>query len=359
VQIIEKLLEDPFNFLIPLGLFIGVLVGCLILRRLILKAIRSWADRTHSQIGQMVAEALRSPMVFWAVMLAVHAATAASEIPRRYQHYVPIALQALWVWSLISVAARLASRSVRFYGGRAHGAQSVTSLTEKLVQLVIVSIGIAWLMRVVFGLSLTPIITGLGVGGIAVALALQDTLANLFAGFYVSISGLVRLGDYIKLSSGEDGVVADITWRCTTLRNPAGNLVVVPNNKLGQALYTNYALPETAMGSGVTLTVAPDSEIDKVEAVLLDEAKALVASGRVAGLVSDSAPGVSFNPGPTDWGLGFTVGFRVKTWSDQDPVKAEMRKVLIRRLRQEGIRLAFANRTLLEDVKAPAGVPRG
>ena len=67
-----------------------------------------------------------------------------------------------------------------------------------------------------FKVSITPILTALGVGGLAVALALQDTLSNLFGGFYVAVAGQVRLGDYIKLNTGEEGYVTDIGWRCTT-----------------------------------------------------------------------------------------------------------------------------------------------
>ena len=179
----------------------------------------------------------------------------------------------LWLWSLISAASRFAGSAIRLYGQHVTGTQSVTSLTEKLVQTVIVMIGIIWLLRVVFDLNLTPILTTLGVGGIAVALALQDTLSNLFAGFYVSISGLVRIGDYIKLNSGEEGYVTDINWRCTTMRTVGYNLVVVPNNKLGQAIYTNYFLPEPRMGMSVSFGVGYDSDIDRVEAILLDEAR--------------------------------------------------------------------------------------
>ncbi len=96
------------------------------------------------------------------------------------------------------------------------------------------------------GVSITPILTALGVGGIAVALALQDTLANLFAGFYVSLAGQLRVGDYIKLDSGGEGYITDITWRSTTIRALQNNLIIVPNAKLAQAIVANYHLPRNA-----------------------------------------------------------------------------------------------------------------
>jgi small-conductance mechanosensitive channel len=207
-----------------------------------------------------------------------------------------------------------------------------------------VVLGVVWLLKVVFDLSLTPILTTLGVGGLAVALALQDTLSNLFAGFYVSLSGLVRIGDYIKLNSGEEGYVTDITWRCTTMRTVGYNLVVVPNSKLGQAIYTNYFLPEPRMMMSVSFGVGYDSDIDRVEAILLDAARSAV--GSLPGLLGDPEPFIRFNPGPGDWALVFQVNFHVTKYSDQFFVQSEMRKLLFKRLQKEGIDIPFPTQTL-------------
>ena len=111
-----------------------------------------------------------------------------------------------------------------------------------------------------FNVSITPILTALGVGGLAVALALQDTLSNLFGGFYVAVAGQVRLGDYIKLNTGEEGYVTDIGWRCTTFRAPANNMIIVPNAKLAQAIVTNYNLPEKRMAANFVVTVGYDCD---------------------------------------------------------------------------------------------------
>ena len=202
-----------------------------------------------------------------------------------------------------------------------------------------------WLLKVVFDLSLTPILTTLGVGGIAVALALQDTLSNLFAGFYVSISGLVRIGDYIKLNTGEEGYITDINWRCTTMRGYTNNLVVIPNNKLGQAIFTNYYLPEPRMMMSVTFGVGYESDIDRVEAILLDEA--ISAAGQIDGLLADPAPYVRFIPGPGDWALGFQVNYNVAEFADQYLVQSELRKRIFKRLKKEGISMPFPTQTVI------------
>ena len=340
-----EILRDPFVFVVPLLLLCATVLGGLILRRVLFHVVRGWAQNDN-HLDVLITESLRGPIVLWSLILGLHIATQNSEIPVRYLRHIPSALALLWILSLTIAMSRLAGNTVRFYGGRVTGGvRPVTSLTQKLAQIIVVILGLAWMCRVVFNINLTPILATLGVGGLAVALALQDTLSNLFAGFYVSISGFIRIGDYIKLNSGEEGYVSDITWRSTTMRGTNNNLVVIPNNKLGQATFTNYFLPERRMVLQVTFTVAHDSDVDRVEAVLLDEVMASV--GVVPSLIADPAPHVRFIPGPGDSGLGFQVNFNVAEYADQFLVQSELRKRIFKRLKRENIALAFTTRTVI------------
>ncbi len=111
---------------------------------------------------------------------------------------------------------RMVGDLVRFYGMQIPGAMPVTTLTQNLAQIGVIILGTLILLNQ-FNVAVRRMLTALGVGGLAVALALQDTLSNLFGGFYVAVAGQVRVGDYIKLNSGEEGNVIDIGWRCTTI----------------------------------------------------------------------------------------------------------------------------------------------
>jgi small-conductance mechanosensitive channel len=312
------------------------------------RIVRGWAKGADSHLDVLIVSSLRGPIILWSLILGLHLATQYSEIPRGDIKYIPRTLAVLWILSLTIAMSRLAGSAVRFYGSRVTGAQSVTSLTQKLAQMAVVLLGFVWLLRV-FDVSLTPIITTLGVGGLAVALALQDTLSNLFAGFYVSISGLIHIGDYIKLNTGEEGYISDINWRCTMMRGSSNNLVVVPNSKLGQAIYTNYNLPDTRLGMSLTFSVGYDSDIDRVQAILLEET--LAATGEIAGLLADPAPYVLFNPGPGDSALGFQVNYSVSGFAGQYLAQSELRKRLFKRLQAEKITMPFPTRTVLLEQK--------
>ncbi len=343
---LEQMLNHSTRLIVPLVILAVTVVAGLIVRSLLFRVVRSWAAGTEGNLGDIIVESL--PIVLWSLILGLHLATQNSEIPKIYLHYIPRTLAVLWIVSLTVASSRLVGRVVGFYGGRVTGAQSVTSITRRLAQLAVVAFGLAWLLHL-FDVSLTPILTTLGVGGLAVALALQDTLSNLFAGFYVSISGLVHIGDYIKLNTGEEGYITDINWRCTMMRGTTNNLVVVPNNKLGQAIYTNFNLPDRRIGMTVSVHVGYDSNVDRVQEMLLQEV--VTAIPEVKHLVADPAPYVLFNPGPGDSALVFQVNFTVDDFGQQGAVQSELRKRIFKRLKTECITMPYPTQRILLEQK--------
>ncbi len=333
------MIDNPFVVAIPLALLLATILAGLLVRNILFRALRGWARATDSQLDVPIIDTLRRPIFLWAAILGLHIATQNSTIPARVLQYIPKTLTALWVLSLTIAASHFAGNMVRFYGGSVKGVKSVTSLSQKLAQFSILMVGVLWLLKVVFDISLTPLLTTLGVGGLAVALALQDTLSNLFAGFYVSVSGVVRIGDYIRLNTGEEGYIADINWRCTTMRSRFNNLVVIPNNKLGQAIFTNYFLPDGRMVVAILCGVSGDCDVDRVEKLLMEEAVA--GATEIESVLADPPPSVRFNPGPWSGALIFQVVFSVSQFSDQPVARSELRKRIFNRLRKEGIAADF------------------
>jgi small-conductance mechanosensitive channel len=281
--------------------------------------------------------------MIWALILGIYFATETLQLPDRSTHLIERVLLVLGILSLTMMASRLAGDLIRFYGSRVQGALPVTTLTQNLAQLFVVLLGILILLHQL-GVSVTPILTAFGVGGLAVALALQDTLSNLFAGFYVSVAGQVRLGDYIKLNTGEEGYVTDISWRSTTMRALSNNLIIIPNAKLAQAIVTNYYLPERRTSVSIPVGVSYASDPDHVERVLIDVAQS--ATGEVPGLLAEPAPSVQLIPGFGESALSFTLSCSISEFAQQYGVQHELRKRILRRFRAEQIQMTFPTRTV-------------
>jgi small-conductance mechanosensitive channel len=336
-------MAEPMQVIVPVAIFLAVFLLGLLVRRLVLRALKAWSERTNSQVGSVLYHTLRGPVLIWTLILAAHLAFQGSDLPARYTEPLANLLLGLWIISLTMLCRRIVGNLVRNYGSQVPGAMPVTTLTKNLAEIAVVILGLLILLNH-YKVSITPILTALGVGGLAVALALQDTLSNLFGGFYVAVAGQVRLGDYIRLNTGEEGYVSDIGWRSTTMRALANNLIVVPNAKLAQAIVTNYYLPEKRMSASFGVTVGYDFDPDRVEAVL--NGVLTGALGEVKGLLVEPAPAVAFDPGFGESGMVFQVNVQVAEFADQFPVRNELRRRVLRALKGAGMGIPYPARTV-------------
>jgi small-conductance mechanosensitive channel len=339
----QMALHDPLKLVAPLCLLLVTVAAGYVVKRLLFRALRRWGEKSASNVHTVLTQSLSAPILIWSLIAGIYFATEILDLPERSIHLIERTLLILTIVSLTMMASRLAGNLIRHYGGRVPGAMPVTTLTQNLAQLFVVLVGLLIVLHQL-GVSVTPILTAFGVGGLAVALALQDTLSNLFAGFYVSVAGQVRLGDYIKLNTGEEGYIADISWRSTTMRGPSNNLIIVPNAKLAQAIVTNYFLPERRMSLGIPVSVSYTSDPDKVERVLMDVVLAAIAE--VPGLLAEPAPSVQLIPGFGDSALKFTLNCYVAEYAVQFDVQHQLRKRILKRLRAEQIEIGFPVQTV-------------
>ena len=181
-----------------------------------------------------------------------------------------------------------------------------------------------------------------GVGGLAVALALQDTLSNLFAGIHITVAHILKPGDYISLTSGEEGTVSDITWRCTTLLTQSNNVVVIPNSKLASTIVTNFSLPERSLDITIPITVSYTSDLDKVGKVTMEVAEAVMREMDV----QKSNPTFRVKE-LENQELNAEISTTVHTFSQQYLMRHNLITRLFKRYQQEGIEIPFPTRNVL------------
>lgn len=218
-----------------------------------------------------------------------------------------------------------------------------TSLLTNVVNIFIYAIGILVLLQS-YDISITPILTALGVGGMAVALALQDTLANIFSGIYLILSRQIRIGDYIRLDSGQEGMIADITWRFTSIQSSSNNVVVVPNKNISSAIITNYNMPYPEITISIPVGVSYNSDLEYVEAVTLDVARSIMRQYEDE---IEYEPLVRFHTfGESS--IDFNVLMRSSKFTNQFILKHEFIKALTKRYRAEGIEIPYPIRTIVK-----------
>lgn len=343
-EFIRQMMAHPsWEFLWPLLCGIGAFLIGLVLRRFLMRRLTRWAATTKWQWDDLLVAALRGPFILWCLMAGLYVAVVASPASADVVSVSGKILSALWVFSLTLVVLRIADQIIRQYGAKLTATLPLTSLTQNLAKGIILVVGTLIILNGL-GVSIAPMLTALGIGGLAVALALQDTLSNLFSGIYVTAARQVRVGDYIKLESGEEGYVVDIAWRSTRIRNLPNNWIVIPNTKLAQAIVTNYDLPSQDMAVLVQVGVDYRSDLEQVERVTCEVGKEVMRE--VPGGVPEFDPFIRYHTFG-DSSINFTVVLRAKTFVDQYLVKHEFVKRLHRAFAQEGITIPFPIRTVI------------
>lgn len=331
------------KFFVPaaMSLIFGAIL--LVVRAVSIRIISAWAKKTVTRIDDIILTSLRGPSVFWAVAVGIYLGVLFSGLPDRYVQNISKIVYVIVILSVTIAAANLSGRIFKIYVQQSNLPLPTTGLAYGLLKGIILALGLLMILAVL-GISIAPLITALGIGGLAVALALQDTLANLFAGIHILIEESIRVGDFIRLESGQEGYVDDITWRTTRVRMLANNIVVIPNNKLAQSVVTNYHLPEKRMSLLVPVGVSYAADPDRVEKMLVEVAKDTV--GQVQGLLGDPEPFARLIPGFGDSSLNFTLICQVAEFVDQYNVQHELRKRILKRFKEEGIEIPFPHRTV-------------
>jgi small-conductance mechanosensitive channel len=328
---------------IPAIIAFAVVSILLVIRGVIFKLLHSWAEKTKAKLDDIIIGSFKTPSIYWCLAAGLYIAVDVSELPKRYAFYLSKAINVVVILSITIATANLVGKIFKNYVQKLDLPIPTTGLAYGLLKGMILIVGLLIILSTL-GISITPLITALGVGGLAVALALQDTLANLFAGIHILMEKSIRVGDFVRLETGQEGYVEDITWRTTRVRMLPNNIVVIPNSKLAQSVITNYYLPEKRMSLLVPIGVSYSSDPVKVEKVLVEEAKKAV--GEVPGLLGEPEPFVRFIPGFGESSLDFTLICQVKEFVDQYLAQHELRKRIFKRFQEEGIEIPFPHRTV-------------
>jgi small-conductance mechanosensitive channel len=293
---------------------------------------------------------LKGAPILIVVSLYLSFVTKMMSMPEPVEHLLTYIFFIILIITVMQVIARTATAIINNIIVARNENISETSLLTDMVSWSIYLIGIIIILAEC-GISITPFITAMGVGGMALALGMQETLASVFAGFTMIFAPQIRNNDFVRLSNGQEGRIVDIAWRYTTIENLEGNTIVVPNKQIASAILTNYSVPAQDIKVKLQCGVAYDSDLDKVEQVVLEVAQKiqddvtkdiLASKGKIAAdaSVTTAKPGIFFHTFG-DSAIEFSVTLNCKAFTHQYRMKHEFIKALTKRFREEGIEIPF------------------
>lgn len=306
---------------------IGLAIGIVLDRVILIRIARGSFGKAHPWLA-IGLDAIRAGVIPWFLMAGIHAAMVTSKLDRNIVHVLDDVLLVLSFGSLTWVAARFAGGVIRAESARFGARLLSSSLLATMIQSVIVVIGLMIILGSL-GVHVEALLTALGVGGIAVGLALQPTLGNLFGGLQLVASRALRPGDYVSVS-GYEGFVEDITWRTTSIRDLSNNLVIVPNQTIATSIFVNYRLPVPAVAIEIPFVIKAGADPDKVEQAALNAANdSLKSLG--ASTISGVPPNVRFEQ-LSDGNIQARLVFRIPETLDASEARNETVKSLFRAL---------------------------
>ena len=316
------------SWTIPVLVFSVATLVALLARQISLAFVAKRAEQFN--FPSVLLDALRFPTILWCIAFALAVAIHNADVPPAVEAWVHKAIGAFLIISMTIVAAAVAVRMATVYGERNRFPFAVAGLTRALIHIFVFSVGLLVLLSQL-GVQVAPILTALGVGGLAVALALRDTLANLFAGIHILVEQPIAVGDYIELNDREKGTVRDIGWRTTRLATGSGAMLVIPNEKITSGILTNYSARAPISNAEVMIVAGHEADPDRIAAIAIE------AAGRVEGVLPEPAPVVMFDPGVLPTHIAMKLIVHVSTVHQRGPVQSKLRKQIFEAFRRESI----------------------
>jgi small-conductance mechanosensitive channel len=330
------------HLLVSVGFIVGGFIIGVILEKVFLSRLRRFAKRTSWQGDEIIINSIKGVAILWFGLAGIYGAFANLPLKPVFQAIANKALLVIILISATVVLSKVVAAFISLKGKKATGGLPSASLFINISRGIILVLG-ALIILQSLDVSITPLITALGVGGLAVALALQPTLSNLFAGIQIIVSKQLEPGDWVELDSGSKGYVVDVSWRNTTIRELPNNLIIVPNSMLANSTITNFSRPQKQMSVIIEVGVSYDSDLAKVEKVTLDVAKQVVKE--VQGGEAEFEPLLRYHTFD-DFSINFSIILRVKEFINKYLVRHEFIKALHKRYNEEGIEIPFPIRTV-------------
>jgi small-conductance mechanosensitive channel len=240
--VIQWLVGNWLDVVIPLIAFLATLVVGLWLRRLVSHSFERWGQRTKWEGTAFVIHVLRQQILYWILLLGAIIALDVSVLPTEAKSLAGRIIGSLFTASIAWALILTAEHFLKQYLERMKAAGRVTTVILNVIRIAVIIVA-ALVVLDIWGGPTTPIILLIVIAVLAAALALRSEVPDFFAGLRINATQNIKVNDYIRLETGEEGSVVEITWNSTRLRVLDGSILTIPNSRLIQRAVTNYGRP--------------------------------------------------------------------------------------------------------------------
>jgi MscS family membrane protein len=340
------------HIVVSIIIFAGMITLGWILKRFLETAGRKIAARTQSKLDDILLEIVL-PRIKWLFIVAA-AYLAIDEIEKsvplgdlnvhRIIGYISATVSVLFIVAITFLAIQLLNASIKhFVEAQARKTSSKVNdtliiLINRLVNSLVVFIALIMVLGT-FGVNVSSLLVFLGGSSVAIALAAQDTLSNMIAGFTIMIDKPFRVGDRIKLPSGEVGDVYEIGLRSTKILDIENNTIINPNAELVKTKIINYSYPQNHMRVSVEVGVAYGTDLDRAKNIMVGLAK------QHANLLKDPGP-EAFTTALGDSAVNLLLVGRTDDFRKRFRTETELREQIYNAFNKENIEIPYPQRVV-------------
>ena len=333
------------KWLLPVAIIIIVTFFGIIFKLFVHSRLSKIAKKSKWEGDDIIILSIESQIIFWFFLFGLSLALKDAPIPNKYILYSSDLLHTLLIASITHAAAKLVVGIFNLWSKKHGGGFPSTTIFTNIVRITVYIIGLLIILDNL-NISIAPMLTALGVGGLAVSLALKDTLSDVFAGLHILLSKKVEPGDFVSLDSGEMGYIQNISWRNTKMLETSNNLIHIPNTKLSTAIIKNYDSRDPSFSVKIPVGVSYDSDLDHVGKIVMEIANELYSS--MEEVNKESEPSFKFRRfGESS--IDLAVYFRGNKYGDQNPIIHEFIKKIHKRFADEGIEIPYPVRTIFQN----------
>jgi len=234
------------DWAIALGIVLGSILAGKIIYYMCTTVLRRMTARTKTKLDDILIDMIEEPLVFAAVMAGIWFGLSRLTLDASVEGYIGSGLRIVLILTFVWLVSRLLDAMFREYLAPL-AEQSETDLDDQLLPIVRKGTKVfVWVIGIIValnnaGYNVGALIAGLGIGGLALAMAAQDTVANIFGGFTIFTDRPFSVSDRVKVD-GFDGTIKEIGVRSTRLETLEGRIVTIPNSKFSDSAVENVTL---------------------------------------------------------------------------------------------------------------------
>lgn len=306
----EQYISNPYlrSLAIIFAVFLILRILIFVLERVILKLTK----KTKTDIDDIIIEKSSKPLTIAALLIGLRIALLELPFEENLESiFIKIIFSAIIV--VVSYWAYAIANILIFRGWKKIVKKTKSEVDDSLVSLIHGVLKTIWILFTLlyvlnlWGIEIGPFLAGLGIGGVAIAFALQSSLGNIFGGVSIILDKTVKVGDLVYLDDGTKGKILHIGLRSTKIKTFDNELIIIPNGKLAESKIQNVTLPEPKSRVVIPFGVAYGSNVEKVKKIILAEIK------KIKNLSEDPEPSIKFLE-MADSSINFKVYFHVDSF---------------------------------------------